>query len=123
MLLWWEVGGQQGLELPSSVPFGAGVRAGQMARQQSRAVPFKADEHMLLELGRWSLSLALRASAASLSVALEGEGHTTSLRHLSMSWELGSLETAWEAGLGSHIFPHHPEAEPASQWPHLYAEA
>lgn len=37
---------------------------------------------MLLELGRWSLSLALRASAASLSVALEGEGYTTSPRHL-----------------------------------------
>lgn len=32
--------------------------------------------------GRWPLSLALRASVVSLSVALKGAGHTTSPRHL-----------------------------------------
>lgn len=44
---------------------------------------------MLLEPERWPLSLALRASAVSLSVVHKGEGHTTSPRHLAVclgSW-------------------------------------
>lgn len=64
--------------------------------------------------GGGPLSLALRASAVSLSVALEGAGHTTGPRHLVVC--LGSW-APWRL-LGrqalEHTFPHHPEAKPAS---------
>lgn len=82
VLLWWEVGGQQGLGLSWLVPFRAGLRPGQVGRQQSRAIPFKAGRHTLLEPSEVPPVLALRASAVSLSVALKGADHTTGPRHL-----------------------------------------